>query len=429
MTVQRYTANSWRDGPLSRRRQHLGATSEQRLAVAGIVERVRSEGDAALFEFSQQFDGWRPQAGERLEIDRPAMARALEGLGPGEREALEEAATRIRAYHATQTYEESSGDEGLRLITRPVRSAGLYVPGGRAAYPSSVLMTAIPARVAGVTEIVLATPPAPDGSVPGAVLAAAALAGVDAVYRMGGAQAIAALAFGTESVRPVDLIAGPGNIYVALAKREVFGTVGIDALAGPTEIMVLADRSAAPELVAADLASQMEHDPMTLAILVTDSPALADAVEEQMSDIVPDLQRREVVEAARCCLVVADSAAQALQIADDFAPEHLSIMAEDGADLSRRIHNAGAIFLGPWTPVALADYVIGPNHTLPTGGSARFASPLGVYTFLKRTSVAGLTEGEFVKLQGSARRLAGMEGLGAHASALAIRMGEGLKNG
>jgi len=429
MTVQRYTASSWRDGPLSRRRQDLGATREQRAAVAGIVERVRSEGDAALFELSQQFDGWRPQAGERLEIDRPAMARALEGLGPGEREALEEAATRIRAYHATQTYEESSGGEGLRLITRPVRSAGLYVPGGRAAYPSSVLMTAIPAQVAGVAEIVLATPPAPDGSVPGAVLAAAALAGVDAVYRMGGAQAIAALAFGTESVHPVDLIAGPGNIYVALAKREVFGTVGIDALAGPTEIMVLADRSAAPELVAADLASQMEHDPMTLAILVTDSPALADAVEEQMSDIVPELQRREVVEAARCCLVVADSAAQALQIADDFAPEHLSIMAEDGADLSRQIRNAGAIFLGPWTPVALADYVIGPNHTLPTGGSARFASPLGVYTFLKRTSVASVTEGEFAKLQGSARRLAGMEGLGAHASALAIRMGEGLRNG
>jgi len=299
------------------------------------------------------------------------------------------------------------------------------VPGGRAAYPSTVLMTAIPARVAEVREVVVATPPAADGSVQPAILAAAAIAGVDAVYRMGGAQAIAALAYGTESVPRVDMIAGPGNVYVTLAKREVFGTVGIDALAGPTEIMILADGGAAAHLVAADLASQLEHDPMAWAVLVTDSPGLADAVEEAFSDQLRELDRAETVAAAHCCLVLVGSLEEGVSLANAFAPEHLEIVTEDPQGLLEQVENAGAVFLGPHTPVSLGDYVIGPNHTLPTGGSARFSSPLGVYSFLKRTSVAEVTPGELAELAGPARRLAQMEGLTAHARAIEVRLDDG----
>jgi histidinol dehydrogenase len=283
-------------------------------------------------------------------------------------------------------------------------------------------MGAIPARVAGVNEVVVATPPAPDGSVPVAILAAAAIAGVDSVYRVGGAQAIAALAFGTASIPRVDVVAGPGNVYVMLAKREVFGAVGIDALAGPTEILIVADGGARADYVAADLASQLEHDPMAWAVLVTDSAELADRVEEEFADLVRGLDRAEIIGAAHCCVVVVGDLEQAMQVANDFAPEHLELIAADPAPLAARVENAGAVFVGPYAPVSLGDYVAGPNHTLPTAGAARFGSPLGVYNFLKRTSVASLNRGDLEMLREACVALARLEGLTAHAHAVEVRL-------
>ena len=425
MGLRRFTAREWESSALARSRSGLGGSEQQREAVREICRRVAEEGDAALFEYSRRFDGWAPSAQEPLVLERPRFAAALAELPAEDRLAMELAAARIRAFHEAQVYGDVSGPEGLRLLTRPVRRAGLYVPGGRAAYPSTVLMTAIPARVAGVREVLVATPPARDGDVARAVLAAAAVAGVDQVYRMGGAQAIAALSYGTASVPRVDVLAGPGNLYVTLAKREVFGVVGVDGAAGPTEILVVADRSAPAQLVAADLASQLEHDPLAWAVLVTDSPGLADAVEEAFTDLLGQLDRADTVAAAHCCLVLADSLEEAMAVANRFAPEHLEILAEDAGRLLDQVESAGAVFLGPHTPVSLGDYVIGPNHTLPTAGAARFGSPLGVYTFLKRTSVAEVGQGEYRELQEAASRLARLEGLTAHAYALEARLGDG----
>jgi histidinol dehydrogenase len=425
VSLRRYTYEQWEEAGLGRSRFDLGASPEQRSAVRDICARVADEGDVALFDFCRRFDHWAPADGEPLGLGPDQLRSALVGLAADDRIALETAARRIRAFHEMQTYPDLVGPSGLRLLTRPVRRAGLYIPGGRAAYPSTVLMTAIPARVAGVREVVVATPPAQDGSVAPAILAAAAIAGVDVVYRMGGAQAVAALAFGTASVPRVDLIAGPGNVYVTLAKREVFGVVGIDALAGPTEIMILADGSAPAHLLAADLASQLEHDPMAWAVLVTDSPGLADAVEEAFTDQLRDLDRAETVAAAHCCLVLVPTLDEAVVLANGFAPEHLEIVTDDPARLLGRVENAGAVFVGPHAPVSLGDYVIGPNHTLPTGGSARFSSPLGVYSFLKRTSVAEVAPAEFAELEGAARRLAELEGLTAHARAIEVRLSNG----
>jgi histidinol dehydrogenase len=422
--LRRFTSQEWFADPISGRRLHLGGTAEQRSAVQEICRRVAVEGDAALHEYGRRFDGWAPGPGESLRVPPGQVAAALERLHAPERSALELAASRIRAFHEAQRVEDVEGPEGLRLLVRPVERAGLYVPGGRAAYPSTVLMTAIPARVAGVRSVALAAPPAAGGRLPDPVLAAAALAGVDEVYRMGGAQAIAAFAYGTASVPPVDVVAGPGNVYVTLAKREVFGVVGVDAVAGPTEIMVVADRAARPDYVAADLASQLEHDPMAWAVLVTDSAGLADAVEESFGDLLGRLDRAEVVRAAHCCIVVTRDMEEAMRVANDFAPEHLEILAEDTTALAVRVQNAGAVFLGPNAPVSLGDYVIGPNHTLPTAGSARFSSPLGVYTFLKRTSVSNTTASQLVMLQQAARTLAGLEGLTAHAHAVEVRLEE-----
>jgi histidinol dehydrogenase len=420
--LTRHLARDWLAQPPDR--GDLGGTPEQREAVRAICARVAAEGDAALRELSLRFDGWAAAEGESPALGRDAMERALRGLPQAERAALELAARRVRAFHEAETYEDVTGPEGLRLLVRPVRRAGLYVPGGRAAYPSTVLMTAIPARVAGVREVLLATPPAPDGSVPAAILAAAALAGVDRVFRMGGAQAVAAFAYGTESVPRVDVVAGPGNAYVTLAKREVFGAVGVDAVAGPTEIMVVADATAPADYVAADLASQLEHDPMAWAVLVTDSPALADAVEESFTDLAVRLDRAETVRAAHCCIVLAGSPAEAMEVANRFGPEHLEIVAADPEPLLARVENAGAVFVGALTPVSLGDYVIGPNHTLPTAGSARFSSPLGVYTFLKRTSVARVDAAGLGEMQEAARTLARMEGLTAHAHAIEVRLSD-----
>jgi histidinol dehydrogenase len=419
MPLQRYTAAEWQSRPADR--GDLGGPAEQRQAVAEICRRVAAEGDAAVREYSLRFDGWAPAPGEGWALGRSEMERALAGLAAEQRSALELAAGRIRAFHSAQTFEDVRGPEGLELLVRPVRRAGLYVPGGRVPYPSTVLMTAIPARVAGVREVVLTTPPAPGGAIPPSILAAAALGGVDAVYRIGGAQAVAALAYGTESLPRVDVVAGPGNVYVTLAKREVFGSVGVDAVAGPTEIMVVADRAAPAHYVAADLASQLEHDPMAWAVLVTDSAALADAVEEAFADLARRLDRADVVRAARCCIVLAGSLEQAIDVANEFGPEHLEIVAEDPEPLVARVENAGAVFVGAHAPVSLGDYVIGPNHTLPTAGSARFSSPLGVYTFLKRTSVARVGPAGLRALGRAAATLARMEGLNAHAHAIEVR--------
>lgn len=420
MPLMRLSAAEWRARPLSRR--DMGATPQQLDAVREIVHRVAADGDAALDHYSRRFDGWAATDTEPLALERPVLERALAGLGPAEREAMELAATRIRAFHEAQTYVDVSGPEGLQLLVRPVRRAGLYVPGGRAAYPSTVLMTAIPARVAGVREVLLATPPGAGGGVAPAILAAAAVAGVDRVYRMGGAQAVAAFAYGTARVPRVDVVAGPGNVYVTLAKREVFGAVGVDAVAGPTEIMVVADRTAPAHYVAADLASQLEHDPMAWAVLVTDSPALADAVEESFGELARRLDRAETIRAAHCCIVLVGSLAQAMEVANEFAPEHLEIMVEDPEPVLAEVENAGAVFVGPYAPVSLGDYVIGPNHTLPTAGSARFSSPLGVHTFLKRTSVARVDAAGLGRLQAAARTLARIEGLTAHACAIEARL-------
>src|SRR5712691_4427393 len=422
MGIRRFDVDSWRVSPLSRRRMDLSQFAKERAAVAEICARVAGEGDAALREYGQRFDGWAPRSGETFEVPRGELVAAADSLPKADRAALEFAAQRIRDFHSEQVQEASIGPPGLKLVTRPVRRAGVYAPGGRAAYPSTVLMTVIPARVAGVPEVVLATPPRSDGSVPAAILAAAHIAGVDAVYRVGGAHAIAALAYGTASIPRVDVVAGPGNIYVTLAKKEVFGAVGVDGIAGPTEVMVIADARARPDFVAADLAAQLEHDPLAWAVLVTDSVPLADRVKEELESLVSGLERAEMIRAARCCIVVTDNLEQAAAMADEFAPEHLLIVTAGAERLASKIQNAGAVFVGGYATIPLGDYAAGPNHTLPTSGAARFASPLGVYSFLKRSSVLSLNRGDLEMLRDACVRLAAMEGLSAHAHAVEVRL-------
>jgi histidinol dehydrogenase len=422
MPIKRFDVGSWLDSPLSRRRLDLSQFAKERAQVAEICARVASDGDAALREYGTRFDGWSPGEGKSFAVP-PADLEAAANRLPGEdRAALEFAAQRIQDFHTKQIQAWSSGMPGLKLVTRPVRRAGVYAPGGRAPYPSTVLMTVIPARVAKVPEVVLATPPRADGSVPAAILAAAYIAGVDTVYRMGGAQAIAALAYGTATIPRVDVVAGPGNIYVTLAKREVFGAVGVDGIAGPTEVMVIADADARPDFVAADLAAQLEHDPLAWGVLVTDSAALADRVDEELRSLVKGLERSRIINEANCCLIVADDLDQAIHIANDFAPEHLLIVAADADRLATQVENAGAIFVGAYATVPLGDYVAGPNHTLPTSGAARFGSPLGVHTFLKRSSVLSLNRGDLEMLRDAAVRLAALEGLSAHAHAVEVRL-------
>jgi histidinol dehydrogenase len=421
MSVKRYDAAAWLDSPMSRRRLDLSQFAVERAVVADICVRVAAEGDEALRELGKKFDGWAPGAGESFEVPNSELAAAAETLPAADHAALEFAAQRIRAFHERQLQPASSGLPGLELLTRPVRRVGLYTPGGRAAYPSTVLMTAIPARIAKVPEVVLVTPPRADGSVPAAILAAAHIAGVDAVYRVGGAQAIAALAYGTASIPRVDVVAGPGNIYVTLAKREVFGAVGVDGMAGPTEVMVIADGYARPDFVAADLAAQLEHDPLAWGVLITDSSRLADRVEEELESLVRGLEREAIIRQANCCIVVVDDLDQAMRLANEFAPEHLLIVTEDAGRRAMQVENAGAVFVGPYSTVPLGDYVAGPNHTLPTAGAARFGSPLGVHTFLKRMSVLSLGRSDVEVLREACVRLAELEGLGAHAHAVEVR--------
>jgi histidinol dehydrogenase len=395
--------------------------------VAAIIRRVRSEGDAAVADLTQKFDGhtlpWS--------IPLAECHAALDGLAPDLRAALELAATRIRAYHDKQKPADSDAvdDTGTRIGARwrGVDAAGVYVPGGRAAYPSSVLMNLIPAKVAGVERLVMVTP-TPGGEANRLVLAAAALAGADEVWRIGGAQAVAALAYGTETIRPVDVVTGPGNAWVAEAKRQVYGVVGIDMVAGPSEIVVVADATNDPDWIAADLLSQAEHDPTSQSILFTDDADFADrvaaAVEAQLQRLTTEATARASWEANGTIILVA-SLADAIPLCDRLAPEHLELAVADPEPLFALVRHAGSVFLGRHTPEAVGDYVGGPNHVLPTGRRARFSSGLSVLDFMKRTSFLGCTAESIREIGPAAVMLAEAEGLPAHAASVAVRLNQG----
>ncbi len=400
---------------------------EMEAAVRAILEGVRQRGDAALFEYTEKFDRVHLDA-NTVRVSEREMESARQSLHPAVCEALALAAERIGAFHRRQHRESwFYQEEGIGLLgqlVRPLSRVGLYVPGGSAAYPSTVLMSAIPARVAGVEELVLCTPARGDQTVPAAVLAAAHLAGVREVYRVGGAQAIAALAYGTESIRPVDKIVGPGNIYVATAKRLVFGVVGIDMVAGPSEVMIVADGTVAASWVAADLLAQAEHDPLASAICVTPSFDLAVAVraevERQLEAVPRSSLAREALDAFGAVIVAGDLA-EALDLANSVAPEHLELLVADPWALVPRVRNAGALFLGAHTPEVAGDYLAGPNHVLPTAGNARWSSPLSVEDFQKRCSLVSLTPEALRRWREPITRLAHLEGLDGHARSLTIR--------
>jgi histidinol dehydrogenase len=396
-------------------------------AVRRIIERVREQGDDAVRAMTLEFDGCRI---DDLRVPGGDLAAARDGLDPALRDALEQSAARIRGYHEAQAAAQGPvefAQDGVSVEEqlRPVGRVGLYVPGGRAAYPSTVLMTAIPAAVAGVTETVLCVPPDRHGAVPSVTLAAAVLANVDAVYRVGGAQAIAAMAYGTESIPKVDLIVGPGNIFVSVAKREVAGAgiVGIESPAGPSELVVVADGHAPPALVAADLAAQAEHGPDGKAILVTWDEGAADAVDLALDAIVADSATDELgvtLDAVGRTVLVRD-ADQALEVANLLAPEHLQIVTDDADALVAAVRNAGAVFVGPYAPTALGDYAAGANHVLPTGGAARFASALRVDDFRKHLHVVRATPEGSAALSRQAAVVARAEGLVEHAHSLDLR--------
>ncbi len=390
--------------------------------VAAILARVRTEGDAAVAELTQRFDGhvlpWRISAQE--------CSAALAGLEPGLRDALELAAQRITAFHVNQKPDDKDETDhlGVRLGARwsAVEAAGIYVPGGRAAYPSSVLMNAIPAKVAGVDRLVMVTP-TPAGEANPLVLAAAALAGIGEVWRIGGAQAIAALAYGTATLAPVDVITGPGNAWVAEAKRQLYGRVGIDMVAGPSEILVVADAANDPAWIAADLLSQAEHDPTSQSILMTDDAAFGNAVAMAVDDQLPSLSDAARQSwAAHGAIIVLERLDHAPALIDRLAPEHLELAVADPDTLFARIRHAGSVFLGRHTPEALGDYLAGPNHVLPTGRRARFSSGLSVTDFMKRTSYISCPADALPALGPAAIALANAEGLPAHARSIAIRL-------
>jgi histidinol dehydrogenase len=392
-------------------------------AVDRIIGDVRDKGDEALFDYTEKLDGVKLDS---LEVDRREVAAAYNIINKEVRSALEFAAGRIRDFHAA--CEHRTGllpiDRYLSQQILPLQRVGLYVPGGSAAYPSTVLMMAIPARVAGVEDIIMVSPPGKDGRIPAPTLVAADIAKVNRIFKVGGAQAIAALAFGTESIPRVDKICGPGNIFVTLAKKMVYGTVDIDGLEGPSEIVIVADEKARPALCAADLLAQAEHDPLASVVLITTSADLAKRVDKEIEMQLGKLKRRSTIKKAidAGMLVLVDDMSQAVELVNLFAPEHLSIMAANASALAREIRNAGCIFVGENSPVVLGDYVAGPSHVLPTGGSARFGSPLSVADFLKVTNVIALDKRAMRKLSQPALEIAKAEGLGAHAQAAALRV-------
>ncbi|MFZ9270898.1 MAG: histidinol dehydrogenase [Prochlorococcaceae cyanobacterium] len=394
--------------------------------VEAILQQVAQQGDQALLELSERFDGVRP---DPLRIPQEQLAAAWEATEPELQQALQLAHTRIQDFHRRQMPADLllSGPHGERLGRRwrPVERAGLYVPGGRAAYPSTVLMNAVPAQVAGVKRLVMVTPPGPQGLPNPTVMAAAHLAGVQELYRVGGAQAIAALAYGTESIPRVDVISGPGNLYVTLAKKAVYGRVSIDSLAGPSEVLVIADAGAKAELVAADLLAQAEHDPLAAAILLTTSAELAAAVPLEIERQLQGHPRAAITRQAIGdwgLIVICRDLQEAAALSDRFAPEHLELMVEDPEALAEQIHHAGAIFMGPHTPEAVGDYLAGPNHTLPTSGTARFAGALSVETFLRHTSLIRFNREALEATGDAVIALADSEGLHSHAESVRLRL-------
>ena len=399
---------------------------EARERVEAILAAVRDRGDAAIADFTERFDGFRP---EPMAVSPEALEQAWTSLPTNLRDALELAHRRITDFHQRQRPADLAvtGPHGEQLGRRwrPVERAGLYVPGGRAAYPSTVLMNAVPARVAGVKDVVICSPAGSDGAVNPVVLAAAHLAGVKTVFRLGGAQAVAAMAYGSESVPKVDVISGPGNLYVTLAKQAVYGQVAIDSLAGPSEVLVIADHSAKPDQVAADLLAQAEHDPLAAAVLITTDPALADGINAAVAEQLADHPRQEICEAALRdwgLVVVCDDLESCARLSDSFAPEHLELLVERPEPLADRIQNAGAIFLGPWSPEAVGDYLAGPNHTLPTCGAARFSGALSVETFMRHTSLIGFNRAALEATGSAVQELATSEGLHSHAESVRRRL-------
>jgi histidinol dehydrogenase len=393
-----------------------------------ILQRVREEGDSAVVEYTNRFDGTSVETIAELEMSRERLQQALDGLPDDQRKALEIAAERVRAYHERQKgdswqYTEADGTMLGQKVT-PMDRVGLYVPGGKAAYPSSVLMNALPAKVAGVEEIIMVVP-TPGGVVNELVLAAACLSGVDRVFCVGGAQAVAALAYGTEVIPKVDKIVGPGNIFVATAKRAVFGAVGIDMIAGPSEILVVSDGLTNPDWVAMDLFSQAEHDEDAQPILVTPDADFIDAVEESINKLLPTMERKEIIETSlrlRAALIKVKDLDEAIEVSNRIAPEHLELSIANPEAMLPKIRHAGAIFMGRFTAEALGDYCAGPNHVLPTSGTARFSSPLGVYDFQKRSSLIMFSEEGASEMGKVASVLARGEGLTAHARSAEYRI-------
>ncbi len=396
--------------------------------VGEIIEDVRANGDQALFAYCEKFDGAKLDS---LAVTKEEIVAARAAVEPKFIEILEKAAANIRKFHEKQVRtsfiinDENGIVIGQKVI--PVDRAGLYVPGGTAAYPSTVLMDAIPAKIAGVREVVMVTPPGKDGKINPVILAAASIAGVDKIFKLGGAQAVAALAYGTESVPKVDKIVGPGNAYVAEAKKQVFGAVSIDMIAGPSEILVVADATANPKHIAADLLSQAEHDKMASAVLVTDSMDLAKAVQAELEVQIPQLLRAEIARVSidtNGKIIVADDLMRAIEIANDIAPEHLELCVDNPFDYLDSIRHAGSVFMGKNCPEALGDYFAGPNHTLPTSGTAKFSSPLSVDDFVKKTQYTYYTRDALSRVANDVAYFAEKEGLTAHAKSATIRFEE-----
>ena len=401
--------------------------------VAGVVQdilrTVRSSGDKALSQYTHRFDGYTLADDADWVITKEACKEAYDGLASKQRDALELAASRIRAYHEAQlpTNRDYTDETGARLgaVWKPVDAAGLYVPGGRAAYPSSLLMNAIPARVAGVERLVVVTP-TPKGNSNPLVLAAAHIAGVDEIWRIGGAQAVAALAYGTDRIKPVDVVVGPGNAYVAEAKRQLYGVIGIDMVAGPSEILVVADSKNDPDWIAADLLSQAEHDPTSQSILITDDAGfaalVADCVDVQISQLTTRKTARTSWDDHGVIIEVNDLESEAPDLINALAAEHLELAIDEPEAMMEKVRHAGSVFLGRMTPEAVGDYVAGPNHVLPTGRRARFSSGLSVLDFMKRTSFIQLDEASFNAIGPAAATLAHAEGLPAHAKSVELRL-------
>lgn len=394
--------------------------------VTEIINNVKAKGDAALFDYCERFDRVKL---ENLEVTAEELDEAFDLVEPEFIEILKEAKENIYAFHSRQVRNSFLINDkdgvviGQKVI--PIEKVGLYVPGGTAAYPSSVLMNAIPAKIAGCAQIVMVTPPSSDGKVNPAILAAAKVAGVDRIFKVGGAQAVAALAYGTESVPAVDKIVGPGNAFVAEAKKQVFGRVAIDMIAGPSEILVIADGTCDPAYVAADLLSQAEHDKNATAVLVTESRALAESVAAELEAQVALLARREIAETSinnNGKIIITESIDEAIEVANGLAPEHLEICVDEPFKYLDKIKNAGSVFMGKYCPEALGDYFSGPNHTLPTSGTARFSSPLSVDDFVKKTQFSYYTETALAKVARKVEFFANKEGLGAHAKSAVIRI-------